>query len=90
MGNSDKRGAPRLPVRLEVELELEGEQASLHTRDLSNNGAFLEANDQQLPPVGSIIYLRLKQGLEGGEAPMVKAKVVRNDPDGFALKFLEE
>jgi hypothetical protein len=86
---SDKRSEPRLGIRLEVELQLEGESASLHTRDLSNNGVFLETDQQQVPAVGTIVYIRLKQGLQEGEAPLVKAQIVRADKDGIALKFLE-
>jgi hypothetical protein len=40
--------------------------------------------------VGSIIYLRLKQALQDGEAPLVKARVVRVNGNGFALQFLDE
>ena len=86
---SNKRKDPRIGIRLEVELQIEGEAASLHTRDLSNTGVFLEAGAQQLPAIGSIVYIRLKQGLQDSEAPLVKAQVVRADSEGFALKFLD-
>lgn len=86
---NDKRREPRLGIRLEVELQLEGESASLHTRDLSNNGVFIETDQQQLPAVGTIVYIRLKQGFQEGEAPLVKAQIVRADGDGIALKFLD-
>ena len=85
----DKRKDPRLGIRLEVELHIEGEAASLHTRDLSNNGVFLETAEQQLPEVGTIVYLKLKHGFQDGDAPMVKAQIVRADEDGIALKFLD-
>ena len=87
---SDKRREPRLNIRLEVELHAEGELASLHTRDLSNKGVFLEANEQHVLAIGSIVYIKLKQGLQDSEAPLVKAQVVRADNEGFALKFLDE
>lgn len=86
----DKRREPRLNIRLEVELHAEGEPASLHTRDLSNKGAFLEASERQLPDVGTIVYIKLKQGFQDGDAPLVKAEIVRSDNDGIALKFLED
>jgi hypothetical protein len=86
----EKRKDPRLGIRLEVELQLEGESASLHTRDLSNKGVFLEADQVHLLDVGTIVYLKLKQGLQQGDAPLVKAQVVRADNDGIALKFLDE
>jgi hypothetical protein len=87
---SEKRSNNRLGIRLEVELQVDGQCASLHTRDLSNNGVFLEASEIQFPPVGTIVYLKLKQGLPEAEAPLVKAQVVRADSAGFALKFLDE
>lgn len=87
---SDNRKNPRLGIRLEVELQVEGHSTSLHTRDLSNNGVFLEANEPEFPAVGTIVYIKLKQGLQDSEAPLVKAQVVRADKEGFALKFLEE
>lgn len=90
MGIENKRGENRLTIKLEVELEIEGEVTSLHTRDLSNNGAYVEANDRRLPAVGSTLYLKLKQGLQEGETPVVKAQVVRADHDGFALKFVDD
>jgi hypothetical protein len=86
---TEKRGDPRLGIRLEVELQTEGESASLHTRDLSNKGVFIEAEQQQLPAVGSIVYIKLKQGLQG-DVPLVKAQVVRADDSGIALKFLDD
>lgn len=86
---SDKRQDPRLGIRLEVELQIEGESASLHTRDLSNKGVFIESEQQKLPTVGAIVYIKLKQGLQG-DVPLVKAQVVRADGDGIALKFLDD
>ena len=85
----ENRKDPRLTIRLEVELQAEGQSASLHTRDLSNRGVYLEASERQLPAVGSIVYIKLKQGFQGDDPPLVKAEVVRADNDGIALKFLE-
>ena len=63
----DKRREPRLNIRLEVELHAEGDTASLHTRDLSNKGAFLEASERALPAVGTIVFIKLKQGFQDGD-----------------------
>ena len=76
-------------IRLEVELQMEGESASLHTRDLSNKGVYIEAEQRELPEVGAIVYIKLKQGLQG-DVPLVKAQVVRADGNGIALKFLDD
>lgn len=88
---ADKRNSERLGIRLEVEVEpgTNGDKSSLHTRDISNSGVFLECCDGKLPEVGSIVVIRIKQALGEGEAPAVKAEVVRIDKDGIALKFLD-
>lgn len=85
----EKRREPRLGIRLEVELVAEGQSASLHTRDLSNKGVFLESGEVQLPAVGTIVYVKLKHAFQEGDPPLVKAEVVRSAQDGIALKFLE-
>jgi hypothetical protein len=85
----DKRKNPSLSTPLEVKLQLEGKSASHHTRDLSNNGVFREADEQQLSAVGSIVNLRLKQDCQESDAPLVKAQMVPAGGDGIALKFLD-
>lgn len=87
---SERRGNNRLGIKLEVELRTEEQEQSLHSRDLSNSGIFLEKGDHQLPPVDSIVYLRVKNEFEEGEAPLVKARVVRIDETGIALTFLPD
>lgn len=86
---SDKRGDHRLGIRLEVEVQDGTDKSSLHTRDISNTGIFLECSPAGLPPVGSILIIRIKQTLGDGEAPAVRAQVVRVDGEGVALKFLD-
>lgn len=86
----DNRKEPRLGVNLEVELQVGEESASLKTRDLSNGGVYLESSEGPFPAVGTIVYLRVKQGFQGEEAPLVKAEIVRLDNDGFALRFLTD
>lgn len=87
---SERRSNNRLGIKLEVELRSEEQEQNLQTRDLSNSGVFLEKGEHQLPPVDSIVYLRVKSQFEDGEAPLVKARVVRIDDQGIALKFLTD
>ena len=87
---SERRTNNRLGIKLEVELKTEDQEQSLHTRDLSNSGVFLEKGENQLPPVNSIVYLRVKSQFDDGEAPLVKARVVRIDEQGIALTFLND
>ena len=86
---SDKRNAERLGIRLEVEVERDQDKSSMHSRDISNTGIFLECTPENLPPVGSILIIRIKQALGDGEAPSVRAQVVRIDGQGVGLKFLD-
>ncbi len=87
---SDKRKDSRLGIKLEVELHSEEQDLSLETRDLSQSGVFLSAQESNLPSEGSIVELRIKQALGEEEPPLVKARVVRIDNDGIALAFITD
>lgn len=86
---SDNRGDQRLGIRLEVEVQCDNDKSSMHTRDISNSGVFLECGPENIPPVGAILIIRIKHALGDGEAPTVRAQVVRVDSQGVALKFLD-
>jgi hypothetical protein len=87
---SERRDIQRIGVRLEVEVKTEKDSASMHTRDISTNGLFLECETTALPTVGTLLIIRIKQPLGDGEPPPeVKAEVVRIDKDGIALKFID-
>lgn len=61
---------------------------SLHTKDLSDGGAYLIVEGQTLlPEIGALVDVQV-QGLPGGDAPVVKMRVTRIDPDGIGLEFL--
>ena len=87
---SDKRKDSRLGIKLEVELKTQEQELALETRDLSNSGVFLRAEEVSLPTEGSIVELRIKQPLGDSEPPLVKARVVRIDKDGIALAFITD
>ena len=87
---SDQRKDSRLGIKLEVELKTQEQELSLETRDLSNSGVFLTAEEVSLPTEGSIVELRIKQPLGDSEPPLVKARVVRIDKDGIALAFISD
>ena len=88
--SSDKRKDSRLGIKLEVELHSEEQDLSLQTRDLSNGGVFLTADEINLPPEGSIVEIKIKQAMGDDEPPLVKARVVRIDKDGIALAFITD
>jgi hypothetical protein len=87
---SDKRKESRLGIKLEVELKTQEQALSLQTRDLSNSGVYLTADEPSLLVEGSIVELRIKQSLGEADPPLVKARVVRIDKDGIALAFIND
>jgi len=87
---SNKRKDSRLGIKLEVELHSDDQALSLETRDLSNSGVFLSAEESKLPAEGSIVELKIKNALGDDEPPLVKARVVRIDKDGIALAFITD
>ncbi len=59
-----------------------------HTRDISDGGAFVLAEGQELPALGEIVEVQV-QGLPGDDAPVVRMRVVRIDREGVGLQFVE-
>lgn len=87
---SDKRKENRLGIRLDVEVQTSDFECSMQTRDLSNSGVFLEKSESHMPTEGDIVQIRIKQNFDGGEPPIVRARVVRVDDDGIALAFISD
>ena len=85
----DRRMYPRLPLEVEVELHRPGRpMCVVRTEDLSNGGVLLILSDQDRPPVGDRVQVRVS-GLLGGDdlPPMVEATVVRHADEGVAIQF---
>lgn len=57
------------------------------TRDISDGGVFVVLDSQQIPAIGSIVTGQV-QGLPG-EAPILKMEVVRVEPTGVGLRFID-
>ncbi len=85
----DKRRHPRFRIAVRVEVHLgDGSVRIMRTRDMCENGVYLEADDAPLPPVGSPVRLRILDDLGGEEgAPMVDGLVVREDGEGIGVQF---
>lgn len=91
MSERDQRRHRRIKLQMEVELSLPGEEPlTLTSGNLSDSGIYLQADDRPLPLLGREVYLRLKQALGDGEAPLVRARVVRIDDGGLGLHFEDE
>lgn len=86
----DLRSNPRTRLRAEVKVKhpQAGEIRS-HTRDISDSGAFVFGNDNNGVALGDIVEVQV-QGLPGGDAPVVRMRIVRLDKEGMGLEFVND
>ncbi len=86
---SEKRKSQRIAMCVSVEVTTpEGEMQVLSTRDLSDGGLFLEGIDTNALGLGKELTLKVSIALQGGAAPIVKARVVRETGDGVGVCFI--
>lgn len=79
----------RSPVRLEIDLIVDGAVvASGSTRDVGLKGAFLFTLRRLAIGTPAIAVLRLGEDPRAPR-PEIASRVVRQDPDGVAVEFLE-
>ena len=85
----DLRSNPRTRLRAEVKVNhpQAGEIRS-HTRDISDSGAFVFGNGPGVA-LGDIVEVQV-QGLPGGDAPLVRMRIVRLDKEGMGLEFVND
>ncbi len=87
---SDQRNFARIPVPMNIEVRLDGDDMMvLETLDISNGGAFIQATAEQCPAVDSEISLKVKGSLGGEEPPTIRARVVRTTTEGMGVAFLD-
>ena len=81
----------RIGLIVDIELTLpEQGIITVRTRNISDGGLFLLLDDIELPEVGTEVKVRLKNQLGDGEEPPVnRAMVVRQEPEGIGLSFIE-
>jgi hypothetical protein len=86
--NNERRKHERTPlcVRIRISHETFGSKI-VRTRDISHGGLFLLVGDRDLLVPGTIIEGQVQD--EHMERPVVKMEVLRVEPDGIALKFLD-
>ena len=58
------------------------------TRDISDGGVFVVLEPDQIPPVGTVVEGQV-QGLMD-DAPILQMEVVRVEPIGVGLRFLQD
>jgi len=84
-----QRDFTRIPVHFEVEVRTAGMKLnSRETRDLSMNGIFVHATGRFSPNEECQVSLILRGGLEETRLE-IRAKIVRIEPTGLAIQFLE-
>jgi c-di-GMP-binding flagellar brake protein YcgR len=88
---SEQRRHLRIGLVVDIELTLPDHgKVTVRTRNISDGGLFLVLDDVEMPPIGTEVQVRLKNQLGDGEDPPVnRAMVVRHEPDGIGLAFLE-
>jgi hypothetical protein len=80
----------RTQLRAEVKLSHpEVGDLKLHTGDISDGGAYVFSEGNHLPKIGELVEVQV-QGMGGGDAPILKMRVVRLDNDGVGLQFIDE
>jgi hypothetical protein len=94
MSNSsgkEQRRHLRIGLVVDIELTLPDQNTLVvRTRNISDGGLFLILDEIELPPVGTEVMVRLKDQLGDGETPPLnRATVVRHEPDGIGLAFIE-
>lgn len=94
-----RRRHPRIPLNATVTVtDRDGQAFTLFTRDISKGGAFLVCNlcgpkevaRLKRLEVGEEVWIQAQEWGEQEEAPIVCARVVRQEVGGLAVQFQEE
>ena len=90
MSDRDKRKYVRTKLRAEVKVSHPNVGVlQLHTGDISDGGAYILAEGNEMPELHEIVEVQV-QGMGSGEAPIVNMQVVRIDSKGIGLKFIND
>jgi hypothetical protein len=88
--STDQRRAMRTTLRAGVKLSHpEVGDLDVHTGDISESGVYILTEGKASPSIGELVLVQV-QGMGGGDAPVVKMRVVRSDANGIGLEFVEE
>ena len=86
MSESRKYVRTSMKVKVKVWHDSIGELV-VNTRDISDGGIFLLTEDIEMPPIGSVLKGQA-QGMPI-EAPIVQLEIVRIEPMGVGLRFIQ-
>lgn len=82
-----RREQSRIPVKLSVSMRHEGREWKTFTKDISTGGLLVEWRDEYPLTAGAIVQVQIENV---ASSPLVAAKVVRANPAGIALNFVDE
>jgi len=86
----DKRRHVRHKETLEIKVSWpEREMQIGRTLNFSDGGTFIDVVFEQQPPVGTEMELQLNGTVRGGEAPVLKARVIWSNEKGIAFSFMK-
>ena len=88
--SDNKRDASRVGIVIEIKVICDdGSECTLNSRNISDNGVFLEHDDKELDlKIGTHVVLQVCSQLGDGEPPPVKAEIARITDEGYGLKFI--
>ncbi len=88
-GGLEKRKHERTPLCACIRISHESFGTRVvKTRDISLGGVYLLVDDLQMPPEGTIIEGQVQDDYM--ERPVVKMEVVRIEPQGVGLRFIDD
>ncbi|MFT7372573.1 MAG: hypothetical protein ACI9T9_001260 [Oleiphilaceae bacterium] len=86
---SDNRSNLRTPLKCQVKVSHDSiGDILVNTRDISDGGIFLLTENIYMPPIGTIVQGQV-QGM-GMVAPILKMEIVRIEPAGIGLRFINQ
>jgi hypothetical protein len=86
MSSKDKRRHIRTPLACRIKVVYAGAEMIVKTRDISDGGVFVVLDPDQVPSIGSRVTGQV-QGLMD-DAPVLEMEVVRIEPSGVGLRFI--
>lgn len=87
--DQDNRQDHRTPMKVQVKVKHPSiGEVTVQTRDISDGGIFLLTENIEVPPIGTIVEGQV-QGMEV-EGPILKLEIVRMEPAGIGLKFINK
>ncbi|MFT6028454.1 MAG: hypothetical protein ACI8O8_000178 [Oleiphilaceae bacterium] len=87
--DQDQRHDSRTPMKVRVKVYHPSiGEVVVQTRDISDSGIFLLTENISVPPIGTVVEGQV-QGMDI-EGPILKLEIVRMEPRGIGLKFINK